>query len=503
MVVLHEYLQIMGMKSIFLGVALLLGGRAMAGTLEVAPAVETETPSVASEQETERARQERIKWWREARFGMMVCWGLYSIPAGSWKDIHGTGYSEWIMFTKIPIREYEQLAGQFNPAEFDAKAWVAIAKKAGMKYIVPMGKHHDGFSMYHSKLTKYNIVDATPFKRDVTRELADACREAGLRFGCYYSVDRDWYRPTGPGNRYKQSNTWDFPDSKQEDWDRYFQEFAKPQVEELLTSYKPDILWFDGIDMMSDPQVDALYRSIRKLAPDCLINSRIKGLASQIPPPNYDYISTGDNEIAEKLMGIEWENPGTMNSSYAYNKNVTTWVDSKEVVARLVDIVSKGGNYLLNVGPTAEGVIPQPSVDRLMDVGKWMETNHEAIYETMPWRVYGEGPLFEAAVAKAGKKGRERAPGGTANAGREPARVDIRFTAKGNSVYAICLAWPEKNVLVKALSKNGISGKAIKGVRMLGSKDKIKWKQTDDGLTLSIPREKPCSYAFVYRIDFK
>ena len=435
-------------------------------------------------------REQRIHWWREARFGMLICWGLYSIPAGVWKDkVHPTGYSEWIMFDeKIPAKEYEQLAGKFNPVKFDARAWTAIAKKAGMKYMVLTTKHHDGFSMFKSSLPSYNIVDATPFKRDVTRELSDACHNCGLRFGCYYSVDRDWYRPQGPGNHYKQSNVWDFPDSRKEDFDRYFEGFARPQVEELLTRYRPDLLWFDGIEMKSDAQVADLCQTIRRLRPECLINSRIKTFLfpDQIPPRYCDYISTGDNEIAGKALGFEWENPGTMNSSYAYNQNDHNWVDTKEVVRRLVDIVSKGGNYLLNVGPTAEGLIPQASVDRLMEVGTWMETNQEAIYGTSPWRVFRDGPPSEKEA--------------TGHAG---ASADIRFTAKGNSIYAICLASPEKEVLVRALGKKESPSQRIAAVRMLGSKETIRWRQTDDGLALSVPVKKPCRYAVVYKIDAK
>ena len=436
----------------------------------------TSSDAAAPALDAEASRRERIKWWREARFGMFIHWGLYSIPAGVWKNkIHATGYSEWIMFDeKIPAKEYELLAGRFNPVKFDAKAWVAIAKKAGMKYMVLTAKHHDGFSMFKSRLTGYNIVDATPLKRDVARELADACRKAGIRFGCYYSVDRDWYRPTGPGNRYKQTNVWDFPASKKEDFDRYYTEFAKPQVEELLVNYRPDILWFDGIDMMSDAQVEDLEQTIRKLQPDCIVNSRIKdcGFPDRIPPRYGDYISSGDNEIMDKGRGCEWENPGTMNTSYGYNQNDHNWVEPREIVFRLVDIVSKGGNYLLNVGPTSEGIIPQPSIDNLKAVGEWMETNQTAIYGTSPWKVYGEGPM-------------------------------IRFTAKGSSVFAICLAWPDTEVLVRALGKKEMPGREITAVNMLGSKDVIKWRQTSAGLAVSVPQEKPCRYAFVYRIDLR
>ena len=171
-----------------------------------------------------------------------------------------------------------------------------------------------------------------------------------------------------------------------------------------------------------------------------------------------------------------------MNTSYGYNQNDHNWVEAKEIVFRLVDIVSKGGNYLLNVGPTSEGLIPQPSIDRLMDVGAWMDVNQEAIYGTSVWKVFGEGPRFEKRAA-------------------DKTGIDIRFTAKENSVYAICLEWPEKELLIKALGKKRMAGKAITAASMLGSKDEIKWSQTEDGLTLTIPKEKPCRYAFVYRID--
>lgn len=438
--------------------------------------------SLAAPITEQSARHERIQWWREARFGMFIHWGLYAIPGGVWKDtVRATGYSEWVMFDeKIPTKEYGALATKFNPAQFNAKDWAAIAKKAGMKYVVFTTKHHDGFSMYDSKLTSYDIVDATPFKRDVTRDLLDACRESGLKFGCYYSIDRDWYRPQGPGNSYKQTNVWDYPDSKQADFDRYLTDFAKPQIAELLANYRPDLMWFDDIDMKNDAQVEDLYQSIRKLRPECVLNSRIKGCVfpKKIPPPHCDYITSGDNEIFDKPIGFEWENPGSMNTSFGFNRNDHNWVDASKIVARLVDIVSKGGNYLLNVGPTAEGVIPQPCVDHLMEVGAWMDTNGEAIYGTSPWRVCRDG------------------------AAGADAPVDIRFTAKANSLYAICLTWPQAELLVRTLGKQELAGKTIKHIRMLGSNEKINWQQTNEGLKLSVPQQQPGKHAFVYQIDF-
>jgi alpha-L-fucosidase len=457
------------------------------------PQANANGPVRAKPTESPEEHAARIAWWREARFGMFIHWGLYSVPAGVWKDkVHATGYSEWIMFgEKIPVKEYELLAKRFNPSKFDAKAWVAIAKQAGMKYMVLTTKHHEGFSMFKSRLTPYNIVDATPFKRDVTKELADACRDSGMRFGCYYSIDRDWYRPQGRNN-YRQNNFWDFPDTKREDFDRYFATFAKPQVAELLTNYHPDVLWFDGIEMKTDAQVEDLYQMIRKLGPGCLLNSRIRDcrFPARIPPPYCDYISTGDNEIADKPLGFEWENPGTLNTSYGYNQGDNNWVDAKEVVARLVEIVSKGGNYLLNVGPTAEGVIPQPSVDRLLEVGAWMKVNGDAVYGSTPWKVFHEQALPGGKTA--------RSPDPTA-----AAKIDVRFTAKGNSVYVICMAWPEEDLLIKALGKPGVSGKTVVAVRMLGGSEAVKWRQSDNGLALSVPHEKPCRHAFVYRVDFK
>jgi len=451
-------------------------------------------------------REQRIAWWREARFGMMISWGLYAVPAGVWKNkTHPDNYAEWIMFDeKIPVKEYERLAGEFNPVKFDARAWAALARKAGMRYVIPLAKHHDGFSMYKSALTDFDIVDATPFKRDFIGELAEACRAAGLKYGCYYSVDRDWRRPTGPGNRFKQTNTWDFPDSTREDFDRYFRDFAKPQVEELLKQYRPDVLWFDGIGMKSDGQLEDLVRTIRTLGPDCLINSRIKTFQNPLPDPYRfcDYISLGDNEIADRAPGFEWENPGTLNSTYGYSRTDNNWIDPHEVVFRLVDIVSKGGNYLLNVGPTAEGLIPQPSIDRLMEVGAWLETNGESIYGTSPWRVYGQGPRYEQEAAKARGKGAPSA-GAAPNAGPGQAVPEIRFTAKNKAVYAICLAWPDRDLQVSALGRKAAGGEEIAAASMLGSKETIRWRQSGEGLSLSAPKKPPCRQAYVYKIELR
>lgn len=426
-------------------------------------------------------REERIGWWREARFGMFIHWGLYAIPGGTWKDkVRDRGYSEWIMFDeKIPAREYEQLAARFNPVKFDAAEWAGIARKAGMRYMVLTAKHHDGFSMFDTDHSPYNIVDATPFGRDITGELAAACRAAGMRFGCYYSVDRDWYRPQGQGNRYKQTNTWDYPDSTAEDFDRYFAGFAKPQVEEILTRYRPDVLWFDGIDMKSDAQARDLYQTIRRLQPLCVINSRIKGAAppKDIPPPLCDYISSGDNQIFDENIHFEWENPGSMNTSYGYNPNDLNWHSAGEIITKLVRIVSKGGNYLLNVGPTPEGTIPQACIDRLAEVGRWMDVNGPAIYGSSPWQITEEKQ-------------------------EDPAMV-VYFTQNGDALHVFCpVAGEGGKVAIKALGLDPLSGRKITSVRLLGSERAVEWQQSGTALAVTLPAAAPAGHLATFRIGF-
>jgi len=335
--------------------------------------------------------EERIEWWREAKFGMFIHWGLYAVPAGEWNGEKTGGYSEWIMHKKrIPVKEYEQLAEQFNPVKFNAEEWVKLAKDAGMKYMVITSKHHDGFAMYHSKVSPYNVVDATPFKRDPIKELAEACRKEGIKFGCYYSIDRDWHHPDAFCANQGEGNTWDYPDDSKKDFNKYLKVKALPQVREILTQYGPlGIIWFDGVGTKTAEQNEEIIAMVRDLQPYCLINSRLGDWKSF---KWGDYRSMDDNKVANELLPYGWENPGTINKTYGYSKNDQRWKSTKTLIRMLVDIASKGGNYLLNVGPTGEGVIPQPSVERLRAMGKWLEKNGEIIYGTsgsplgrLPW----------------------------------------------------------------------------------------------------------------------
>lgn len=325
------------------------------------------------------AQADRAAWFHHDKFGLFIHWGLYSIPAGSWngKVVHCS--SEWIMRrAPIPVADYERLAARFNPVKFDADAWAQLAVDAGMKYVVLTAKHHDGFALFKSAVSSYNVVDATPFHRDIVKELAAACARRGLRFGVYYSQAQDWHEPGGAGN------DWDFPANEVKDrngrFDAYLRHKAEPQIRELLSNYGPlALIWFDTPQMMAEgDRAQRFTRLVHELQPDCLINGRL------LPNVPGDFRDMGDNSIPNGVLPEVWEVPATLNRTWGYRRDDEDWKSPGELVFKLVDIVSKGGNYLLNVGPTAEGVIPQASQDHLRKVGAWLHRNGEAIYGAAP-----------------------------------------------------------------------------------------------------------------------
>ena len=318
------------------------------------------------------AREARLRWFREAKYGLFIHWGLYAIPAGEWKGKRVPGIGEWIMYrARIPVGEYEALAAQWNPIRFDADAWAQLAQDAGMKYVVITSKHHDGFALFDSKASRFDVVDATPSKRDVLKELAEACRKRGLRLGFYYSQAQDWHEPNGIGN------TWDFGPDEKKDFDRYLREKAEPQVRELLTGYGPvALVWFDTPRMMTPERAQRLTDLVRSLQPETLIDGRLGAEG--------DYVSTGDNVIPSAASERAWETPATINHTWGYRKDDHDWKSPGEIAFKLVDIVSKGGNYLLNVGPMADGTIPAPSQEALRTVGRWLKANGEAVYGAGP-----------------------------------------------------------------------------------------------------------------------
>ncbi len=321
--------------------------------------------------ETKAQRDQRMAWWRNARFGMFIHWGLYAVPAGSWNGKRVEFAGEWIMNrAKIPVSDYAKLTSQFNPVKFDADKWVKLAKQAGMKYIVITAKHHDGFAMFHSKASPYNIYDATPFHRDPLKELAAACQKNGIKLGFYYSQAQDWHHPGGAAAH----GHWD--KAQDGDMDEYLRTVAVPQVREILSNYGPiAILWWDTPYNMTRKRCE-MFEPLLKLQPNIITNNRLgDGFRGDTETPEQYIPATG-------FPGRDWEVCMTMNNTWGYRSFDHSWKSTETLLHYLIDIASKGGNYLLNVGPTAEGVIPEASVERLQQIGKWMDVNGEAIYGT-------------------------------------------------------------------------------------------------------------------------
>lgn len=343
-----------------------------------------------SQSETEDVHH--LDWFREAKFGMFIHWGPYSQLAGEYKGkrVRVGKNAEWIMKElQIPAQEYRDLAHSFNPVMFNADSIVSLAKRAGMKYIVITAKHHDGFAMYHSEASEYNISDWTPFKRDPLKELSLACKEAGIKFCVYYSHREDWDHPGGYGNDWDYDNDRgpDFYDHQK--FDKYLEEKAKPQLRELLTAYGPvGLVWFDR-GMYTPEQGLEFVTLVHDLQPSTLINGRVGHYDQEFIG---DYQSMSDNGMPAGGIEEYWETPMTLNTTWGFSKYDTLWKSPETVIQRLVEIVSRGGNFLLNIGPKGSGEIPSATVDILNKAGSWIERNGEAIYGTesspfgeLPW----------------------------------------------------------------------------------------------------------------------
>ncbi len=408
--------------------------------------------------ETPAQRDARMKWWREARFGMFIHWGVYSVPAGTYHGQRVGGIGEWIMSSgKIPMAEYQAFAKEYNPVKYNPDDWVRLAKDAGMKYIVITSKHHDGFANFDTKASDWNIVKGTPYGKDVLQPLAAACRKYGLKLGFYYSQAQDW---NNGGS--EMSGKWDT--NQQHGMDDYIDKIAVPQMRELLSNYGefPAVLWWDTPVDMNKERADKLAE-VLKLKPGIIFNNRLGG--------GYK----GDTETPEQFIpatgfpGRDWETCMTMNDTWGFKSYDNNWKSTETIIRNLVDIASKGGNYLLNVGPTSEGLIPGPSIERLKAVGAWMKVNHDAIYDTTA------SPF-------------KRLPWG---------RCTTKLSGDETTLYLHVFNWPADGKLAVPGLKN-----IVMSAQLLATGDKLKFTATANGVVVEVPptASDPISSTVVLKI---
>lgn len=413
--------------------------------------------------ETEAERDARMKWWREARFGLFIHWGVYAVPAGTYKGEKIPSIGEWIMLNaRIPVAEYAKFARQFNPVKYNPDEWVQLAKTAGMKYVVITSKHHDGFALFDSKVTDWDVADATPYGKDLLKPLAEACRKHGLKLGFYYSQAQDWHHAGGAAAR---KGHWDA--AQDGDMNDYIKNIAAPQVREILTNYGDiAILWWDTPVDMTKERADMLLPLI-KLQPGIITNNRLfRG-----DPAYAGDTDTPEQHIPAKgIPGRDWEVCMTMNDTWGYKSYDDNWKSTGTLLHNLVDIASKGGNYLLNVGPTSEGLISQSSINRLREIGKWMKINGESIYSTT-------ASAFDTLTW---------------------GRCTKKSTRSGATLYLHVFDYPENGRLIVPGLRNQVDG-----ARLLANGKVLATSRSGDDVIIELPGNPPDPYDTVIALEVR
>ncbi|MCD8101526.1 MAG: alpha-L-fucosidase [Alistipes sp.] len=426
----------------------------------------------------------KMEWWRDAKFGMFIHWGPYALWGG---EYHGhrqrRGGAEWIMNRcKIPVEEYSRMAAGFNPSNYDPERWVLMAKAAGMKYIVMTSKHHDGFAMFKSEASAFNVVDHSAYNRDVVAMLADACRRHDMKLGFYYSQAQDWTNPGGSTARKEMHEGWANPDSVRIDaytavhrgsWDsaqqtatmdEYIEKVSLPQVRELLTNYGDiAVIWWDTPVGMTD-EYAARFAAELERYPQVIQNDRLKR-------PNYP----GDYKTPEGLVpkpedieGVDWETCMNIGSSWGYKSWEENWKPAEVIIRNLITIAARGGNYLLNVGPDPDGIIPPEAVERLEAVGRWMDVNGEAIHGTRRSGIY---PDWGECIRKDGRK--------------------------RTTLYLAVFDWPEDGLL------HFECGYPASKATLLQTGRRLPLRSDGTALAIEVPRDMPDTVATVIRLELK
>ncbi|MEC5147096.1 Alpha-L-fucosidase [Chitinophaga sp. 180180018-2] len=394
-----------------------------------------------------------LKWFQDAKFGLFIHWGLYSRLAGRWNDSSYYGSGEWIMNrAKAPAAAYAKVAASFNPIGFNAEEWAETAKEAGIRYLVITAKHHEGFSMFDSKVTDFDIVDATPYKKDPMKALYAACSKRGIRFGFYYSQFLDWHEPNGGGN------SWDFRE-KEKDYQQYYRTKSIPQLKELLTNYGPlGLVWFDMPGGLTVEQTRSMIDSLRALQPGCLFSSRIGHDLG-------DYRDFGDSEVPPVPIAGAWESIYTHNDSWGYIQHDLNFKSPTEIIRLLGNVASKGGNLMLNVGPDGEGKWPVYSIEYLKATGKWLHIYGESIYGTT-W-------------------------------GLIPAQPWGVTTSRPGRLYLHVWQVPAN----RELRVPGLTA-SVKSVSILGAGTALKWKQLPEETVIHLPVTLPDTRSTVLLVEY-